>query len=121
MSKIKALAIKVHSKTEPLGVEYGWDKIPQLEVFTRNIVIPEIAVDQDGTSSVNIGSIVSGIPSVFARASLFENALNNVLDKDADAAGLMLFYKSLVSEWKGFISCLALNYKDIEINRVKLI
>jgi len=120
MSKIKALAIKVHPKTEPQGVEYGWDKIPQLEVFTRNIIIPEIAVDQDGTSSVNIGSIVSGIPSVFARASLFENALNNVLDKDADAAGLMLFYKSLLSEWKGFISCLALNYKDIEINRVKL-
>jgi hypothetical protein len=121
MSKIKALAIKVHPKTEPQGVEYGWDKIPQLEVFTKNIIIPEIAVDQDGTSSVNIGSIVSGIPSVFARASLFENALNNVLDKDADAAGLMLFYKSLLSEWKGFISCLALNYKDIEINRVKLI
>ncbi|HTE01454.1 MAG TPA: hypothetical protein VK668_19340 [Mucilaginibacter sp.] len=119
-NKIKALAIKVHPKTEPQGVEYAWDKIPQLEVFTKNIIIPEIAIAQDGTSSVNVGSIVSGIPSVFARASLFENALNNILDKDAEASGLMLFYKSLVSEWKGFISCLALNYKDIEVNRVYL-
>ena len=118
--RIKALAIKVQAKTEPNGVEFAWDKIPQLEVFTKNILIPEIAVDKDGNSSVNIGTIVSGIPSVFARANLFKSALDNIQDKDADAAGLMLFYKSLISEWKGFISCIALNYKDIEVNRIHL-
>lgn len=118
--RIKALAIKVHAKTEPNGVEFAWDKIPQLEVFTKNILIPEIAVDQEGNSSVNIGTIVSGIPSVFARANLFKSALDNIQDKDAESAGLMLFYKSLVSEWKGFISCIALNYKDIESNRIQL-
>ncbi len=119
-NKIKALAIKVNSKTEPQGVEYAWDKIPQLEVFTKNIIIPEIAVDKDGNTSVDIGSIVSGMPTVYARANLFRNALDTITDKDADASGLMLFYKSLISEWKGFISCIALNYKDIEINRVQL-
>ena len=118
--RIKALAIKVHPKTEPNGVEFAWDKIPQLEVFTKNILIPEIAVDKEGNSSVNIGTIVSGIPSVFARANLFKGALDNIQDKDAEAAGLMLFYKSLISEWKGFISCIALNYKDIEVSRVHL-
>lgn len=118
--RIKALAIKVHPKTEPSGVEFAWDKIPQLEVFTKNILIPEIALDKDGHSSVNIGTIVSGIPSVFARATLFKGALDNILDKDADVAGLMLFYKSLLSEWKGLISCIALNYKDIESNRIHL-
>lgn len=118
--RIKALAIKVQAKTEPNGVEFAWDKIPQLEVFTKNILIPEIAVDKDGNSSVNIGTIVSGIPSVFARANLFKSALDNIQDKDTDAAGLMLFYKSLISEWKGFISCIALNYKDIEVNRIHL-
>jgi hypothetical protein len=117
---IKALVIKVKSATEPQGVAFAWDKLPQLEVFTKNILIPEIAVDQEGNSSVNIGSIVSGMPTVFARANLFDNALNNVQDKDAEVAGLMLFYKSLISEWKGFISCLALNYKDITIQRVQL-
>ncbi|WP_158797875.1 hypothetical protein [Pedobacter sp. L105] len=118
--RIKALAIKVHPKTEPNGVEFAWDKIPQLEVFTKNIIIPEIAVDREGNSSVNIGTIVSGIPSVFARANLFKSALDNIQDKDSEAAGLMLFYKSLISEWKGFISCIALNYKDIEVNRIHL-
>lgn len=119
-NKIKALAIKVYPKTEPQGVEYAWDKIPQLEVFTKNIIIPEIAVDKEGNTSVDIGSIVSGMPTVYARANLFRNALDTITDKDADASGLMLFYKSLISEWKGFISCIALNYKDIEIDRVHL-
>jgi len=118
--RIKALAIKVHPKTEPNGVEFAWAKIPELEGFTKNILIPEIAVDKEGNSSVNIGTIVSGIPTVFARANLFKSAMDNVQDKDAEAAGLMLFYKSLISEWKGFISCIALNYKDIEVNRIHL-
>jgi hypothetical protein len=71
MSKTKALVIKVQSSAEPQGVEFAWDKLPQLEVFTKLILIPEIAVDQQGNSAVNIGSIVSGMPTVFARASLF--------------------------------------------------
>jgi hypothetical protein len=118
--QIKSLTIKVRSAAEPPGVEYAWDKIPALEVFTKSIQIPEIAVDQQGASAVNIGSIVSGVPTVFARASLFDNAFNNVLDQEAAASGLMLFYKSLISEWKGFIACLALNYKDISIERIQL-
>ena len=118
--KIKALAIKVHPKTEPNGVEFTWDKIRELEVFTKNILIPEIAVDQHGDLTANIGTIVSGVPSVFARANLFKNALDNIQDKEAEGSGLMLFYKSLISEWKGFISCIALNYKDIEVNRIQL-
>jgi len=119
-NKIKALAIKVDPRTEPQGVEYTWDKIPQLEVFTKNIIIPEIAVDKEGNTSVDIGSIVSGMPTVYARANLFRNALDNIIDKDAVASGLMLFYRSLISEWKGFISCIALNYKDIQVDRVHL-
>ncbi len=117
---IKALAIKVKSKSEPPGVEYKWDKIPQIEVFTKDIVIPEIAADKDGTSKVNIGTIVSGMPTVFARANLFKGAIDNVTDKAAEASGLMLFYKSLLNEWRGLIACLALNYKDLNVERIYL-
>ncbi len=121
MPDIKALTIKVDPKTELPGVEYAWDKIPNLEVFTKNIIIPEIAVDQDGNTSVDISSIVSGMPTAFARANLFRNALDAVTDSDAPANGLMLFYKSLINEWKGLISCIALNYKDVQIERVPLV
>ncbi|MXV14292.1 hypothetical protein [Hufsiella ginkgonis] len=119
-NKIKGLVIKVKPAAEPQGVEFAWDKIPQLEVFTRSILIPEIGVDQQGGSSANIGSIVSGMPTVFARAGLFEQALMHVQDKDAEASGLLAFYKSLVNEWRGLISCIALNYKDLSIQRVHL-
>lgn len=119
-NKILALAIKVKSSTTPPGIEYQWAKIPQLPEFTKNIIIPEIAVDKDGNTSVDIGSVVSGMPSVFARANMFRNALDNITDMKAEASGLMLFYKSLLSEWKGFISCMALNYKDLNIERIHL-
>ncbi len=114
---LKALAIK--SKSNPPGKsEYKWDVIPELPNFTRNIVIPELGIEKDGTAKVDIGAIVSGMPTVYARANMFRNALDNVKDKSAETSGLMLFYKSLITEWRGLISCIALNYKDIEIKRL---
>lgn len=116
---LKALAIK--SKSNPPGKsEYKWDVIPEIDNFTKGIVIPELGIEKDGTAKVDIGAIVSGMPTVYARAILFRNALDNVTDKDAEASGLMLFYKSLINEWRGLISCVALNYKDIEIQRLRL-
>lgn len=116
---LKALAIK--SKSNPPGKsEYKWDVIPELPNFTRNIVIPELGIEKDGTAKVDIGAIVSGMPTVYARANMFRNALDNVTDKGAEASGLLLFYKSLITEWRGLISCIALNYKDIEVQRLRL-
>lgn len=116
---LKALAIK--SKSNPPGtLEYKWDRIPSINNFTKDIVIPELGIEKDGTSKVDIGAIVSGMPTVYARANLFRNALDNVTDKDAAASGLILFYKSLINEWRGLISCIALNYKDLEIQRLRL-
>ena len=60
MAEIKALTIK--SRTVQPGIKYAWDSIKELPNFTKQIVIPEIAVDKDGNSSVDIGSIVSGMP-----------------------------------------------------------
>lgn len=116
---LKALAIK--SKSNPPGtLEYKWDKIPSIDNFTKDIIIPELGIDKNGSTSADIGVIVSGMPTVFARANLFRNALNNVTDKQASVSGLMLFYKSLINEWRGIISCIALNYKDIEVKRLNL-
>jgi hypothetical protein len=116
---LKALAIK--SKSNPPGrSEYKWDVIPEIDNFTKNIVIPELGIEKDGTAKVDIGTIVSGMPTVYARANLFRNALDTVTDKEAEVSGLLRFYLSLINEWRGLISCIALNYKDIEVQRVKL-
>jgi hypothetical protein len=116
---LKALTIK--SKSNPPGKsEFKWDVIPELPNFTRNIIIPDLGIDKNGISKVDIGAIVSGMPTVYARANLFRNALDNVTDSDAEVYGLLLFYKNLINEWRGLISCIALNYKDIEIQRLNL-
>lgn len=116
---LKALSIK--SKSNPPGtLEYTWDKIPSIQNFTKDIIIPELGIEKDGISRVDIGALVSGMPSVYARANLFRKALDNVSSKDASASGLILFYKSLITEWRGLISCIGLNYKDLEIQRLQL-
>lgn len=116
---LRALAIK--SKSNPPGKsEYKWDVIPEIENFTKGIVIPELGIGKDLKAKVDIGAIVSGMPTVYARANLFRNALDNINDKDAEVSGLLRFYMSLINEWRGLIACIALNYKDLEIQRLKL-
>jgi hypothetical protein len=51
---------------------------------------------------------------------MFINALNAVTDKTEKVDGLLGFYKSLVDEWRGIISCIALNYSEIKVKRVYL-
>ena len=76
---IKALVIKVNSSSEPAGIEYNWDSLTSvMPTFTKEIITPALSIDKDGKSEVNIGAIVSGMPTVFARANMFINALNAV-------------------------------------------
>jgi hypothetical protein len=118
---IKSLVIKVKASSEPAGQEYVWDSLTsRMPTFTKEIITPALSVDKDGKSEVNIGAIVSGMPTVFARANMFINALNAVTDKTEKVDGLLGFYKSLVDEWRGIISCIALNYSEIKIKRVYL-
>jgi hypothetical protein len=118
---IKALVIKVNSSSEPAGVEYNWDSLTsRMPTFTKEIITPALSIDKDGKSEVNIGAIVSGMPTVFARANMFINALNAVTDKSEKVDGLLGFYKSLVDEWRGIISCIALDYSEIKVKRVYL-
>jgi hypothetical protein len=60
------------------------------------------------------------MPSVFARAILFRNALDHITDKDVEGDGMIAFYKSLVGEWRGLLACIAWNSSDIEVRRVVL-
>lgn len=118
---IKALVIKVKPSSEPGGVEYKWDSLTsRMPSFTKDIITPALSVDKDGKSEVNIGAIVSGMPTVFARANMFVNALNAISDKAASVDGLLGFYKSLLSEWRGIIACIALDYSEIKVRRVFL-
>lgn len=116
----KPLVIKVQPKSIPNGVAGKWNDISkQMPTFTRDIITPDIG-GKDGQNAGNIGAIVSGMPSIFARANLFKLALNYISDKNAEVSGLMGFYKSLTDEWRGFIACLALDYANVKAERIYL-
>lgn len=111
---LKSLVI-ISSRNQP-GSNEPWAPVVELENFTKGIVTPDIS--KDGDAKVDIGSIVSGMPTVFARANMFANAINN--DSKEEASGLMFFYATLINEWKGLISCIALDYKNFKVDRISL-
>ena len=71
-----------------------------------------------------MSAIVSGIPTIFARINLFTNAISYIQNtrgaENAENDGLMKFYVDLVSEWRGFLACLAFDYKNIRVERIEL-
>jgi hypothetical protein len=122
--KVKSLVKELRdSGREPQGRVYVWEAFaPEtLKDFTKYIKVPDIAQDVDGNCSAEIGAIVSGMPTVFSRCNLFRNAFDNIKGGgDVEKEGLMLFYQSLISEWKGLLSCIALNSSDIKVKRIYL-
>ena len=116
MPDIKALVINVKPRSQQQGAAGQWqDLTSSIQAFTRDIETPSI---QDG---VDVSAIVSGVPTVFARADLFNHALNEIqtIRKDA-SVGLNQYYVNLVDEWRGLIACIALNNTAIEIRRMTL-
>lgn len=119
--ELKSLVIKVEASAQPQGAKHIWSPMTAIfPTFTKKIITPATGEDKEGKSKGNIGAVVSGMPSVFARANLFKNALDNVIDPKIQTSGLLLFYGSLIDEWRGLIASVALNYNDIQIRRIHL-
>jgi len=114
---IQSLVIK--STDTPPAKEHTWESIQNINNFTRNIQTQSVG-DDDSEDLSKLSSVISGMPTVFARANMFKLSLQNVQDKNQANTGLMAFYESLISEWRGLITCIALNPDKIQIKRVKL-
>ena len=111
----KALVIDVQGRTALNGVLEKWEPIGNMAAFTRDIITP--ALDENADKS----AIVSGIPTVFARANMFSLALSYSGDSMANAsAGMIAYYNDLIDEWKGLIACIALDSGKLQIRRVEL-
>lgn len=111
----KSLTIDVNTNATPTGSLDRWSALDP-SGFIKNIITPQLAPGTD------VGSLVSGIPSAFARVDLFKNALNFV-SNDGNTEGnnnLMAYYDHLVDEWKGLIACMALDYAHISVRRIEL-
>jgi hypothetical protein len=111
------IPLVIKSPESPQPTKYIWQNLTTMETFVKSISTPSIG---DGEEAGNLGPILSGMPSVFARANMFKNAIDVVSNPDQEGSGLIHFYKTLLDEWRGMISCIALDTDKIEIKRINL-
>lgn len=110
------LVIKVKRNAVPNGDLGKWtDMSGSIKGLTADIQTSAIKENAD------IAAQVSGIPTAYARANLFKSALSSYGQPTDDAEqNLNAFYGMLVSEWRGFIACIALDYSRLKAERVYL-
>ena len=109
----KALIIKTKKGTETPAELETWTKLGGVDKLISNIDAGEV-------TSVNMEAIVTGIPSIFARAHMFRSAMTNREAQDGTNSGLTAYYEQLLSEWKGFIACIALDNSHLKVCPIRL-
>lgn len=115
MADSKALVINVQPKSVPQGAPNQWvDMTSQMHVFTRDIITPDIQSDAD------VAAMISGIPTVFARANMFGTALAYSSSIKDSTGALNQYYLGLVDEWRGAIACIALDSNVIDVHTINL-
>ena len=114
----KPLTIDVSANCVPNGSLNNWRQLDNTSVFIANIQTPDL------TENANVGHLVSGIPSAFARVDLFKTAIDYMASATPEAAkshrNLTGYYETLVNEWRGLIACFALDYAHISVRRIDL-
>lgn len=104
MAKGKLIKSTEGSKSNPAGRWYVHD---QIKPFIQGIVAGDLDINQVSST------LISGVPTPWARVKLFWFAFDYLQRKDAniDTSGLIEFYNILRDEWKGLIALVAL-YPD---------
>ena len=95
-------SIIIASKKNAPGTLYKWKAMGDfMKEFTSSID----ATFSSGElgKNLNISQAVSGLPSAYARSSMFSYAMKSTAS-DGQGTGLNAFYGSLIDEWKGFIA-----------------
>lgn len=112
----KALTIDVNPAAVPNGSLDNWSPLGNTTVFIKSIITPQL------NSSTNVGQLVSGIPTAFARVDLFKTALDHVATDSSrqEVNNLVGYYSQLVDEWKGLLACMALDYANIKVRRIDM-
>ncbi len=105
----KALLIKSYT-AKTTGVQGQWNEMDDAPSYIQGIKTGKIL---EGITAEKLSSLISGVPSPWARAKLFKFALQTLStpDPNIDQSGLTQFYELLFNEWKGLMAVIAL-YPD---------
>lgn len=112
----KPLVIDVQQNCQAPSDLNKWRFLEQQEKFINSIETP--AIDNE---TADVGAVVSGIPTVFARVNMFRSAIaavtNNLVKEDSN---LGKTYNLIVDEWKGLISAIAIDHAIISVRRINM-
>ena len=102
----KALLIKSYTNITT-GVQGQWNKLNMASSYIQGIETGKIL---DGLTAEKLGTLISGVPTPWARAKLFRFALQTLStpDPNIEQSGLTQYYESLYGEWKGLLAAIAL-------------
>ena len=115
----RPLTIDVHPNAVPNGTPDKWDHLTNTTIFIQSIVTPQLE------KNTEVGHLVSGIPTAFARVDLFRKAREYVANSTAEQReqgnrNLLTYYEQLVEEWRGLIACIALDYAHLSVRKITL-
>jgi len=113
----KSIIIK-SNKNAP-GTLFKWKAMGDfMKEFTSSI--DATFSSGEAGKNLNISQAVSGLPSAYARSSMFSYAMKSTAS-DGQGTGLNAFYGSLIDEWKGFIASFVLaGSASFNVKRVNL-
>ncbi len=111
----KALLIKSYT-TLTTGIQGTWNDLNMASSYIQGIQTGQIL--QDVTAD-KIAALISGVPTPWARAKLFNFALSTLSNPDPNIgdSGLTQFYEMLHGEWRGLITLLALHSDRIRFSK----
>ena len=111
--EFKSLVVK--SQENVSGSAGNWT-----DITTRmpNIIRTMVTGKMDEENAHKVTAALTGMPSVFARAVLFKDALAK--SQASTKEGLYEFYANLLDEWRGIIAALAMDPALITRKRVYL-
>jgi hypothetical protein len=108
----------INSKLPIQAEQHSWRELTSMPDFSKKIITQETGKDADINA---LSAAVSGMPTIFARANMFRLALETTAGTAQEQNGLLLFYTNLIEEWKGLISCIAINQDKISVERINLV
>lgn len=99
--EIKPLLIKSNNKGRAISKADKWVSMESADSFTRNI---ETAKTSEKTSLDVFNTLISGVPSPWARVKLTDYALSQDFKANSDDSSLLDFYKQVRGEWRGLFA-----------------
>lgn len=111
----KALLIKSYT-TLATGTQGEWNDLNMASSYIQGIQTGNIL---DDVSADKIASLISGVPTPWARAKLFKFALGTLANPDPAItnSGLTQYYEMLHGEWRGLLALMALHSDRIRISK----